>query len=246
MIKQLIQNLNIPKNEILFVHAKLKGLNIDIGYQEVAKQIIGYLEYYYKPKTILIPTFTYSYTKTGLYDRLNTPSEVGRFGEEARELFDYSHRTLNPVFNVIDTHRFVLKNNLEKEYHTAFGNGSLLSGLSNEGYFILNINLDKLINTHLHLIEYENRVPYRFIKYFNGVLISEIDTSEEICFEYFVRNLDIDTAWRRDKIKDAILNERALNVIQYNGTEINYVYSQDLTKSISEKLELNPYYLISD
>jgi len=246
MIKQLIQNLNIPKNEILFVHARLKGLNIDIEYQEVTKQIIGYFEHYYKPKTILIPTFTYSFTKTGLYDRLNTPSEVGRFGEEARELFDYSHRTLNPVFNVIDTNRYVLKNDLEKKYHTAFGKGSLLSSLSNEGYFILNINLDKLINTHLHLIEYENRVPYRYKKIFDGVLISEIDTSEEICFEYFVRNLDIDTSWRRDKIKGALLNERALSVVQHDGIEVNYVHSQDLSKSISEKLKLNPYYLISD
>ena len=80
MLKQLIQNLALAQNEILFIHIRLKGLSESFSYKEQARQIIGYLEEFYKPKTILIPTFTYSFTKTGIYDRVNTSSEVGRFG----------------------------------------------------------------------------------------------------------------------------------------------------------------------
>ena len=88
MIKEVIKSLALPKIEILFLHVKLKGLS-SLPYQEISQQIIGYLEEFFVPKTSLILTYTYSFTKIRVFDRKLSVSEGGRFGEEIRSLYGF-------------------------------------------------------------------------------------------------------------------------------------------------------------
>jgi hypothetical protein len=104
-----------------------------------------FLDELYSPLGILVPAFTYSFTKTGIYDRANTPSEVGRFGEEIRLAFPPAQRTMNPVFSVIDCHSILKSDELSED--TAFGRHSLWNHLNEIGHICVNVNLQvPLIN----------------------------------------------------------------------------------------------------
>lgn len=244
MIKELIKSLNLPKNQILFLHVRLKGLSEELSYCDQTKEIINSLNHLYKPETILIPTFTYSFTKTGVYDRTSTPSEVGRFGEEVRKLFSPEHRTMNPVFNCIDTNLFY--KSLIIDETTAFGKRSFLDLLAEKGYIILNINLDNLINTHLHYLEYVNKVDYRYAKTFFGKVTSDGTKYQKIEYDYFVRNLDIDTQWRRKKIEDYLSKEKVLINSGYNNISTSWLRTHAMDYSIKKALSSNIRFLITD
>lgn len=244
MIKELINALKLPKDQILFLHVRLKGLDGAMHYADQSKEIIASLNNLYKPKTILIPTFTYSFTKTGFYDRTNTPSEVGRFGEEVRKLYSPEYRTMNPVFNCIDTNRYFKNINIDET--TAFGQGSFLDLLARTGYIILNINLDNLINTHLHYLEYTNNVDYRYNKVFPGKVSFDGKTYKEINYNYFVRVLEIDTKWRRKKIENYLSKENVLVKVDYDTNSINWLKTNDMDYSIRKALASDIRFLITD
>lgn len=243
MIREYIKNLKLPKNEILFLHARLKGLESGSDYQEITKQILGYLEDFYSPKTILIPTFTYSFTETGCFNRVETPSEVGRFSEESRRMFSSSFRSMNPVFSVVDTKKYYISRS-DVRNDTAFGEKSLFNLLSVENHIVINFNLEQLFSTFFHYIEQRFGVDYRFMKYFSGT-ITDGDFSESIVFDYYVRRYEIDTGFRRSKI-ELDLGEK--NLIKYvlNKQGMKWIYSSDLFAFLQSKIEFNQRYLIED
>lgn len=240
MIKEIIKSLKIPTNEIIFLHVRLKGLTTNISYSEQSKQIIGFLQELYSPKTILIPTFTYSFTKTGIYDRVHTVSEVGRFGEEVRTLYNYLNRTMNPVFSVCDTETLFHKMKIDNT--KAFGKNSYFDQIARKGFIICNINTQEPVFSHLHYLEYENKVDYRYKKTFQGKVSEDGRNFTKINFEYFVRNLDMDTKWRREKIFKYLQQEK---VVQ-EGIHAHWIHSSEMDKAINKVLSMDIRFLITD
>ncbi|MDT0645910.1 AAC(3) family N-acetyltransferase [Zunongwangia sp. F260] len=242
-IEGIFKEVNIPKNEILFLHVKLKGIADQIPYPNLSKQIIAVLDDLYQPKTILIPTFTYSYTKSGIFNKLSSNSEVGRFGEEIRNQFDPVHRTSNPVFNVIDTNRYFEKFELKEE--SAFGEDSLMHLLHNLGHVVININVDEFISTYLHFLEYHYKVPYRYNKNFPGEVILSDEDKKEINYQYHVRDLDKHTSWDRHKIKTTLHKEGGLKIHQSGNVEVVWSHSKTMEKILGQKLEADKNFLLS-
>lgn len=238
-----LEQLNLPKNEILFLHIKLKGIADDIPYRELSNQIIQLLEELYSPKTILVPTFTYSFTKQGVFNRMSSPSEVGRFSEEIRKLYDYKHRTLNPVFNVLDTNNYFENSELKDE--SAFGEDSLLHLLHKLGHVVVNINVDELISTYLHYLEYAYNVPYRFVKKFPGEVIISEEDKKAVNYQYYVRDLKEDPSWDREKIKRTLLEEGGLQFFDFNEFQVMWSHSREMEKILGPKLEADGNFLLA-
>lgn len=243
-IKSFLADLNLPKDEIIFVHVKLKGISYDTSYKQLSKQIIEILQDLYSPKTILVPTFTYSYTETGIFNRISSPSEVGRFGEEIRNLFDPKHRTINPVFNVIDTNNYFKKNYDLKE-ESAFGEDSLMHLLHKLGHVVLNINVDEFISTYLHYLEYCYNVPYRFIKNFPGEVIISNQDKKEVVFQYDVRDLDKNSSWDRGKIRSVLYEQCGLQIFVRENLEVMWVHSKEMEKILGPKLKADGNFLLA-
>ncbi|MDG5801027.1 AAC(3) family N-acetyltransferase [Marinilabiliaceae bacterium ANBcel2] len=244
MIKELVENLNLPLNRILFLHVKLKGIDDDICYAERTKLIIKYIEELYKPKTILIPTFTYSFTKTGIFNRATSSCEVGRFGEEARMAYSSRHRTINPVFSVIDTNQYFSSYNIDET--TAFGQNSLFDLLNDIGHVIVNINLERILFTFLHYIEEQKEVFYRYNKTFKGKVSCDGKNYRFIKYNYFVRDLELDTRRRYNKTKNFLLKRGALKESCSNTINSCWIYSDELFQHISEVIDKYPDFTITD
>lgn len=240
MIKKIIESLKLPTNEIIFMHVRLKGLDTNLSYNEQSKQIIGYLNEFYSPKTILIPTFTYSFTKTGIYDRVHTVSEVGRFGEEVRASYSYLNRTMNPVFSVMDTESLFQKMDIDET--KAFGENSYFDHIARKGFIMCNINTQEPIFSHLHYLEYKNKVDYRFKKTFPGKVSEDGKNFTGTNFEYFVRNLDMDTKWRRKKILKYLQQEKIVNECLH----AHWIDSPQMDKAINKVLSKDIRFLITD
>ena len=241
-INEFLRNINLPKNQILFLHVKLKGICNDASYQELSAQIIKVLTELYNPKTILVPTFTYNYAVNRIYDRINSSSEVGRFSEEIRKKFNPLHRTLNPVFNVIDTRHYLKNFHLEEE--SAFGEDSLMHLLHQLGHVVVNINLDEFVSTYIHFLEYHYDVPYRYVKNIPGRVIISDKENNEIDYKYFVRDLEKPTTWDRNKIMDTLFKEGGLQLFILDNLRLTWSYSKKMERILGKKLELDRNFLL--
>jgi len=235
----IVKHIKLPRNEIIFLHVRLKGI-CETTYSKFTIELIEQLTAAYSPKTILIPSYTYSFTNTGVYDIAKTKSETGRFGEEARLIFGKECRTFNPVFSVIDTLKYIQKRRINE--NTAFGADSLFEVLAREGYIIVNINLEYLITTHLHFLENQLQVPYRFEKIFEGTIFNAGNKVKDIKFDYFVRDLASTPELDRRKIEKYLMDEKAI----YYSSEypIKWLHSFELDRLLVPEIQNDPLFLL--
>lgn len=243
-LRDLIRALELPSAEILFVHLRLRGLAATESYARVSRQLLMAFQEWAAPTTILVPTFTYSFTSCRRFDRKNSPCEVGRFGEETRTHYARALRTMNPVFSCIDTAGYFTIGACDET--SAFGERSLLDRLAQEGYVVVNLNLPSFVATHLHYLEYRHQVPYRFTKRFYGHISDDGEHFWPVQYAYYVRQLTRDTRWRREKIEGHLKARKALHFTGYRGIRGLWVRSQSLDEIIGEALQEDPHFLITD
>lgn len=249
-IAEMLRHLALPQGTIVVLHVRLKGLmGIDnnpcsIDYQKISTDLLSIINDLYQPRGILVPTFTYSFLKTGIYDRSSTYSEVGRFGEVVRVSFPTKARTLNPVFNFVDCNGVL--NGLEHNESTAFGEGSLWSYLSKIGHTCLNINVPGLFGTYLHYLEECHAVPYRYHKIFAGHVSADGNSWKDVNYEYYVRDLERDTRWRRDKISEFLKAHGTLQDIGTGQVPLRWFHSSDMDEVLGRAMQSDPEFLISD
>lgn len=247
-----LRGMDLPFDAILVLHVRLKGLIADFGdatsdqhdYRKLSEDLIEVLEDLYRPRGILVPTFTYSFTKTGIYDRMTTPGEVGRFGEEVRAAFPWTARTMNPVFSFIDCHNILTER--ESLEFTAFGPDSLWARLSDWGHVCVNINVPELFGTYLHYLEAYHGVSYRYTKDFPGRVSPDGKVWKNIKYEYYVRDLDRDTRWRREKIAAFLHEHKVLHDRVYGSTLVRWFHSTAMDEILGAVLEKDAEFLISD
>ena len=136
-LKDCLFENKFEKCTILILHVKLKSLKkyYNVPYDILAKKILELLALT-KPKNIIVPSFTYSFTNNKPFDKANSISEVGLFSEIFR--LQYSkHRTNDPIFS------FCHNKTVKKEYdnvnfNTAFTTNSIWDYFYNKNVFYEN------------------------------------------------------------------------------------------------------------
>lgn len=231
----------IPKKSTLVIHIRLKHLSKvfkDYAYWTV--KLLDEIRENLHPNEIIVPTFSYEYSKTKSFHIGETPSETGRFSEEIRKYFSSNKkRTIDPIFSTIETEKGSLHN--DTICTEAFGNNSIWHYLNDKPHFILNINIPlPIITTQLHYLEYKHHVPYRFMKNFNGEIIDWQNEKREISYQYFVRNHEKYSTWNRKKIAQLAASKGAL----IQSGPIRAFDWIKLKTALNEELSLNKNYLI--
>jgi aminoglycoside 3-N-acetyltransferase len=253
LLLQKLQGLKIPRHRLVIVHVRLKDL-VDpaelgdtgqpVDYKKLSLELIAALKELYSPLGILVPSFTYSFTKTGIYDRANTPGEVGRFGEEVRLAFPLTQRTMNPVFSFIDCFDTVPdKMRIES---AAFDDGSIWAWLTEVSHLCLNINVPALFGTYLHYLEARQQVPYRYSKTFKGRVSADGSGWTEMSYEYYVRDLDRDTLWRREKIASFLKSHDVLHDHPRGNILLRWFDSTHVAPVLEAALRKDPEFFVSD
>lgn len=243
LINQLFKNVEIEPNKIIIVHAKIKGISDlypDLSYKYITKSIIKYLSKKYNPKTILIPCYSYSFTKSGVFHMKYSKSEVGRFSEEARML-GY-HRTPDPIFSFLDTHKYLERKKIN--YSKVFTKDCIFNFMHNNNAIILNVGLNRFIATHRHYVEYCFNVDYRFHKYFNGIIYYNKIKSKKVKYDYYVRDLNKQSNGNLHKITKDLLNQKYLNQNELKGIKIRWINCSDYLDFFKSKMKINSHYMI--
>ena len=134
-------------------------------------------------RTLLFPTFNYDFCRTGVYDPMSDPCQVGVLNEYVLRLHPHE-RTLTPVFNfcIHNNHAYSLEPS-ENPLSATSTFGELVARRASVAFFGALVG-----NTFLHYIENVMEVGYRYVKPFPGV-IRRNGADQRIVLRYRVRPL---------------------------------------------------------
>lgn len=177
---------------------------------DVLKECVG------KNGTIIMPTFTYSFCKGEVFDVNNSKSTVGILTEHFRNLPEVK-RTEQPIFSCAVYGK-------KQEYYLdvskdSFGRGSIFEKLHKDNGKILFLGADFHACTYIHYIEQDFKVPYRYIKVFNGITRnSKEEFKDEVSF--YARDLDINPILDVSRFKKYLLENKFMSkdTIGYGNT----------------------------
>lgn len=136
--------------------------------------------------TLVLPAFTYSFCRTGVFEPEASRSEVGVAADTLREEYG-GVRSLHPIFSACAVGPLA-DEIAALRGETTFGEGSIFQYMrSRRGKVcVVGVGYEKV--TLSHAAEEEVEVPYRYWKRFDGV-IRRNGCEEPVSVEYFVRSL---------------------------------------------------------
>lgn len=237
------EELPIPPGEHVMIHARTKGLAVAAGRSDYSVLTAELLDSFrnIRSKSIVVPAFTYTFTKSLRFSAADSPSEVGRFSEEIRVLAGPERRTLDPVFSVVDVDDFGWPKELNLD---AFGDQSLWVKWREENAIIVNLDLPHIVATQFHLIEKLAEVPYRFDKTFCGEVTDPAGQLHRVGYNYYVRELDIPSTWNRRLLESELKRAGQLNEFRWNGIRGVWFRARDIEDVLCPIMRRDPQYLL--
>ncbi|WP_418357377.1 AAC(3) family N-acetyltransferase [Shewanella basaltis] len=201
----------------------------------------GHIELLHKivpSEDLLIPTFSYQFPKTRLFDLDNTPSEVGHISEFYLNNFK-TWRSNDPMFSISGTGRSLAT---ETEVQSPFDNQSVFANLVKSNGYILFYGAEFSSATIIHHVEYKVGVKYRYWKKFEG-LRQHGEISKKVILNSHFRpmNMYLEYDWPRltsDLFEEKILNQHFFSVIGCNA--------KNLIDFWLSKLKDDALYLLND
>ena len=238
-----MKKLPLPAGEHVMIHARTKGIATAANrsdYSAITNELLDAFRAA-SCKSIVVPTFTYSFTKSLRFSVSDSPSEVGRFSEEIRKLAGPSRRTVDPVFSVVDVDDFGWSKQMQLD---AFGEESLWVKWRELNAVIVNLDLPHIVATQFHLIEKLADVPYRFDKVFQGEIQDAAGQTNPVDYNYYVRNLDIPSTWNRKLLESELAKAGVLNEFHWCGVRGIWFRAKDIEDVLCPIMRSDPGYLL--
>jgi aminoglycoside 3-N-acetyltransferase len=191
--------------------------------------------------TLIVPTFSYSYTKKEVFDPRSTPSTVGILPEVFRQLPE-AVRSPDPIFSVAalgaERQRYV------KVGNNCFGADSVFATLHqrNAKMIFLGNTFDI---TFMHFVEQTLQVPYRSIKAFTGMSLLASGL-QECTYLYNVRPLDATVEYDLEKIARSFTEVGALKSVKLGSSQVRGVTARAAFSAIEAGLRKNPAFLLAE
>jgi aminoglycoside 3-N-acetyltransferase len=238
--EKILKNLEIKPNDTILIHSDLSKINIGFSWKEKCLKFYKYLEKYFMPNgTILVPTFTYSFCKTGKFNKIKSPSELGIFTEYFRKQKNHL-RSDHPIFSFSIKGKFknIISN---KNSLSGTGKGSVFEKLFYLDAKILFFGISLIKScTFLHFIEQSVGVPYRYSKYFKK-------KNSLKKFEFYARKIrkyKFYTLKENSLIERDLLKNNIYTKAKFTKNNIGSCNCKSLYFFVKKKLQKNKYYII--
>ncbi|AII14271.1 aminoglycoside N3'-acetyltransferase [Campylobacter iguaniorum] len=185
-----LRQIGIKSGDSICVHTELFTLgNPLLAKDEFLEALLWcFYEVIGKNGTLIMPTFTYSFCKNQIYDKLNSKSTMGVLTEFFRQQNGVV-RTNDPIFS------FAIGGNNKEAFlsdsKSCFGKNSVYDVLKRINGKIVLFGLEHAGYTFTHYIEEQAKVSYRYFKEFSGISIDEQRRERKTSIFYFVRKLDV-------------------------------------------------------
>jgi aminoglycoside 3-N-acetyltransferase len=195
--------------------------------------------------TLLMPAFSYSFTKGELFDIQNTPSAVGMLTERFRARPGVL-RTTDPIFS------FACRGPRARELCAipvteCFGAESVFAALHRMNAHIVDLGCTlSQGGTFVHYVETAHGVDYRYRKVFSGTAISPTGQTSECSVVYNVRDLTRKSDADLRRLQKRLADEGRLRTSELGRSRIMAVMAKDFFDTASKMLDEDPVSLISE
>jgi aminoglycoside 3-N-acetyltransferase len=193
--------------------------------------------------TLVMPTFTYSFTKGEPFEAATTPSTVGLLTEAFRTCPGV-RRSGDPIFSVAARGRLADRF-AQAASDDCFGPNSTFAVLAEEDAWLacLGCSLDRL--TFTHYVEQAAGVDYRSFKTFTGFCVVDgVETPASV--RYFVRDLDRDTVIDLSRLKADLIGNGKLATEAVGRVGLSAVRCSAFEAAARALLARNPSGLIQE
>jgi len=173
-IVNALRDLGVTRGDTLFSHSNIGFFGIPEGANgsdDVCRIVYeAILDVVGVEGTLVVPTFTYSFSGGEVFDYENTPSDCGIFTEYIRKRPE-SFRSEDGNVSVAAIGRFAHELTLDVP-ENAYGEDSFFDRFYKAGGKVCNLNFDAG-STFIHYIERLKKVYYRFDKTFEGQFVKD-------------------------------------------------------------------------
>lgn len=191
--------------------------------------------------TIVVPTFNYDYTDTGVYDVLNDPSQLGALNEFVRRN-NVNRRTQTPIFNFC-----ILRDDSDFSYAPSpnpFSQESIYGKLVSEEAAVLNLGYEGFGYTHY--IEEQAGVPYRYYKDFPGKIIKG-KKERDFVLKYRVRPLiDQGVTYDEARVVDELTEAGVVDEFSLGSGRARVYRSHEAVNNVISRVKEHPHYLLDE
>ena len=194
--------------------------------------------------TLIMPTFTFSFCRMGIFDSEQTPSETGILSEYFRCQKGVV-RSKHPIYSVAACGpRAEEVANLGGD--SCWGQGTVFELLERENALIVGFGvLLSKSATIMHRAEEISQVPYRYCKTFEGKRVTR--DGSEICQTHFwVRRLDIDIDNDFSPVIAELSQKGLHRRVHLGSSAIEYAYSRDICRVAMELIQNDPLAVVAD
>ncbi|WP_257929572.1 aminoglycoside N3'-acetyltransferase [Campylobacter lari] len=239
------KKLGIKKGDILCIHSELIKFGTPLlSKNEFLQTILDcFFEVIGKEGTLIMPTFTYSFCKNEIYDKLKSKSTVGILTEYFRT-WGGVKRTNDPIFS------FAIKGAKEelflKNTASCFGKNCVYDILVKEDAKLILFGSKIAGYTFSHFIEEKAKVPYRYFKNFKGKIVDENGRIYYKNIQYYVRKLDENSDLDVDKQIAILKNDNNFNILNFSNAHIISINTKNYFKTTLKALANNPYSLLKE
>jgi len=237
------KSIGLKQGDAVFSHSNIGYFGIPKGERSVtnAFQTIlnAVLEVIGAEGTLIVPTFTYSFSQGQDFEPDGTPSDCGVFTEMLRRLA-ISYRSEEPNISVaaIGKKAQQLTENLPEN---AYAVNSFFDRFYQEGGIICNLNFDAG-STFIHYVERCLQVPYRFDKMFSGNVWKN-GQPEKRSSIIWVRYLAEGTRAKFELFDELARSENLYKTAQVGRGLIGAITAEETFNLVKETLPSRPWLL---
>lgn len=242
-ILDALRTVNADKCDVLLLHTAMKFGAVTKGLKrkelcEIMYDIICQLGV----KTLVFPTFTFSFANKEDYDVIHSRSSMGILNEYVRKRED-AVRSLDPLMSVCVVGEN--KSLADISGDSSLGSGSFFDRLHNtDNVRIAFLGADELhCNTHLHYVEEFMNVPYRYHLSMTGNIIGYDGAKTPDTHKLFVTYKHVTPGGHREFYEELIQKNKMKKVF-VGDSSISCFKEEDIFEHEKNYLEKNINYFI--
>lgn len=244
-ILDALRAVDADKCDVLLLHTAMNFGTIAKGLKrkelcEIMYDIICQLGV----KTLVFPTFTFSFANNEDYDVRQSRSPMGILNEYVRKRDD-AVRSLDPLLSVCVVGEN--KSLAEVSGDSALGKGSFYDHLhSTDNVRIAFLGADELnVNTHLHYVEECVDVPYRYHLPMTGNIIDSDGVTKTVTHKLFVTYRDVITGGHRE-FYDELISENRMKKVFVGDSSVSCFREPDIYEHEKKYLEKDINYFLAE
>lgn len=239
-ILQTLLDLGADDCDVLFVHSDISFGMVEKGIKrKELKEILVDVLLDTGVRTIMFPTFTFSFCNREDYDIENSPTPMGMLPDYVRKRSD-AHRTDDPIMSVAilgDTTGFE-----KMTGDSSCGKGGIFHQLHTCGKKVRFLFFGTVVTrcfTYLHYVEEIKQVKYRYLKEFEGDVIAD-GKRQKREVQVYVRYKDVIATLPAD-FSEGLEKNGILKQKKIGNSSISVVDEKKSFAYLCDMIDSNPY-----